>query len=179
MRPHFTTPPDVTKCWNFRTDGPTPCYHPDCKCFADWDKPRGCHCNIYSDRCFEQCEPPLREYDDRRTSLGQAALVLSFLALIFLFMWAISPKPAHSADADPYSCYGGGRYEAMSEGAPSCNEMPRSCAIIRRLPRDCASAKLIVKLWGKDKAESRARACGALDTDIAAAKRCDTDSKLP
>lgn len=35
----YTTPPDKKQCKNYRTDGPTPCWHPHCDCFeAKWDR---------------------------------------------------------------------------------------------------------------------------------------------
>jgi hypothetical protein len=30
--PEYVTPPDVTACQNYRTDGPTPCRYPRCMC---------------------------------------------------------------------------------------------------------------------------------------------------
>ena len=30
----FQTPPDVKKCFNFREDGPSPCWFPHCDCIA-------------------------------------------------------------------------------------------------------------------------------------------------
>jgi hypothetical protein len=29
---YYTTPADWTKCKNYQTDGPTPCWHPHCDC---------------------------------------------------------------------------------------------------------------------------------------------------
>jgi hypothetical protein len=72
------------------------------------------------------------------------------------------PLPAHAAD--PYACFGAGRYDAMREGR-ECPESPSGsfCWLARRA-RDAA---------GSEKAaEDAARAQGVSEATIAKAKRC-------
>jgi len=175
----YRTPPNPKQnCKEYRYDGPTPCRYPHCDCIKpDWPKPKGCTCTLLRERerCYEQCEPPhwgiLEDTTLLKPRLPPVPGVLFFVvALILLVLF--SGRTARGADADPYSCYGGGRYEAMSEAAPACNDMPRYCVVIRNMARNCTSAKLLVKMWGTNKAEQRARACGALDTDITEARAC-------
>ncbi len=50
--------------------------------------------------------------------------------------------------------------------------MPRYCRVFKLLDRSCGSVYLYVKMFGAEKAEARARACGASDSDIQAATSC-------
>lgn len=144
---YFTTPPDVKKCKRYRTDGPTPCWHPHCDCFKpDWSKPELCLCMTLHERakCSNMCDPV-----EEPTSYSFKALFWTFV-FIALAAYLLCPAARGQTVSSP----------------------PLYCRLIMKLPRNCTSTRLIVRMWGKDKAEQRARACGATDSDIADGKSC-------
>lgn len=52
------------------------------------------------------------------------------------------------------------------------SDLPRYCKVFTLLERSCGAARLVVKMYGEQEAERRARICGATDTDIEQARSC-------
>jgi hypothetical protein len=97
------------------------------------------------------------------------------LLLIALFLSVtLGPMVAHGAEADPYACFGAGRYDAMRDGreCPAAPKVAWYCKPFVGLERSCTSVKLIAKSMGAARAEKLARKCGATDSDIEQAKAC-------
>lgn len=57
---------------------------------------------------------------------------IQVLTMPLLLLWLLSPRPAPAAELDPYVCFGGARYVAMSAGF-RCADLPMFCAGARTL----------------------------------------------
>jgi hypothetical protein len=94
-----------------------------------------------------------------RRKNSQSSLLWGLGALLALILLAVS---AHAAD--PYACFGAGRYDAMREGRVCPDSPSGSFCWLARRARDVA---------GSEKAaEDAARTQGVSEATIAKAKRC-------
>lgn len=75
----YTTPPEVTACKNYRTDCPTPCWHPHCDCQpAEEDLP---------DTWLEQYMASGKERQQRADNAAGGCLI-AFIVIVILFIGA-------------------------------------------------------------------------------------------